>query len=83
MPQVVEFPPIGHDHRGALAALVRVAKEIPAKGESFRELRTRLRAAKLWDRERPATILRFLGVGGATVTPSLFIQSLAAATAMR
>ncbi|MEO8842174.1 MAG: hypothetical protein ABI591_26145 [Kofleriaceae bacterium] len=79
MPQVVEFPPIGHDHRGALAALVRVAKEMPTKGESFRELRTRLRGAKLWDRERPATILRFLGVGGAHVSPSIFMQSLAAA----
>ncbi|MEO6773269.1 MAG: hypothetical protein ABI467_09620 [Kofleriaceae bacterium] len=79
MPQVVEFPPIGQDQRGALAALVRVAKETPAKGESFRELRTRLRAAKLWNRDRPATILRFLGVGGATITPSMFMQALAAA----
>jgi hypothetical protein len=79
MPQVVEFPPIGHDQRGALAAMVRVAKETPAKGEPFRELRTRLRAAKLWERDRPANILRFLGVGGATITPSMFMQALAAA----
>ena len=79
MPQVVEFPPIGNDQRGALAALVRVAKELPAKGESFRELRTRLRAAKLWDREKPATLLRFLSLGGATVVPSAFLQALAAA----
>jgi len=79
MPQVVELPPIGDDVRGALVALVRVCKETPAKGEAFRELRTRLRAAKLWDRERPAVLLRFLGVGGATITPSPVMQALAAA----
>lgn len=79
MPQVVELPPIGQDQRGALVALVRVCKETPAKGEPFREFRTRLRAAKLWDRDRPAVMLRFLGAGGATVAPSLFMQALAAA----
>jgi len=79
MPQVVELPPIGQDARGALVALVRVCKETPAKGEPFRELRSRLRAAKLWDRERPAVLLRFLGTGGATAMPSLFMQALAAA----
>ncbi|HMG52966.1 MAG TPA: hypothetical protein VK601_05785, partial [Kofleriaceae bacterium] len=79
MPQVVELPPIGQDARGALVALVRVCKETPAKGEPFRELRTRLRNAKLWDRERPAVLLRFLGTGGATAMPSLFMQALAAA----
>ncbi|HEY0477756.1 MAG TPA: hypothetical protein VGD37_09540 [Kofleriaceae bacterium] len=80
MPQVVELPPIGQDARGALVALVRVCKETPTKGEPFRELRGRLRAAKLWDRERPAVMLRFLGTGGATAMPSLFMQSLAAAS---
>jgi hypothetical protein len=79
MPQVVELPSIGQDARGALVALVRVCKETPAKGEPFRELRSRLRAAKLWDRERPAVMLRFLGTGGANPMPSLFMQSLAAA----
>src|ERR1043165_7066711 len=79
MPQVVELPPIGQDARGALVALVRVCKETPAKGEPFRELRSRLRAAKLWDRERPAVLLRFLGTGGAVAMPSLFMQALAAA----
>jgi len=79
MPQVVELPPIGQDARGALLALVRVCKETPAKGEPFRELRTRLRAAKLWDRERPVVLLRFLGVGGATIAPSPVMQALAAA----
>jgi hypothetical protein len=79
MPQVVELPPIGQDARGALVALVRVCKETPAKGEPFRELRSRLRAAKLWDRDRPAVMLRFLGTGGATAMPSLFMQALAAA----
>jgi hypothetical protein len=80
MPQVVEFPAIGQDQRGALAALVRVCKETPAKGEPFRELRARLRAAKLWDRERAAVIMRFLGVSGATIVPSIFMQAVAAAT---
>ena len=79
MPQVVELPPIGQDARGALVALVRVCKETPAKGETFREFRSRLRGAKLWDRERPTILLRFLGVGGATITPSEFMQTLAAA----
>lgn len=79
MPQVVEFPPIGQDARGALVALVRVCKETPAKGEPFRDLRSRLRAAKLWDRERPLVLLRFLGTGGANAMPSLFMQALAAA----
>jgi hypothetical protein len=79
MPQVVELPPIGQDARGALVALVRICKETPAKGEPFRDLRTRLRAAKLWDRERPTVLLRFLGTGGATAMPSLFMQALAAA----
>ena len=63
-----------------MAAFVRVCKDTPAKGEPFREFRSRLRGAKLWDRERPATILRFLGVGGATITPSPFMQAVAAAT---
>ncbi len=80
MPQVVELPPIGQDQRGALVALVRVCKETPAKGEPFRDFRARLRAAKLWDRDRPLVLLRFLGVGGATVTPSIFMQALAAAS---
>lgn len=79
MPQVVELPAIGQDARGALLALVRVCKETPAKGEPFREFRSRLRGAKLWDRDRPKVILRFLGAGGATVTPSAFMQTLAAA----
>jgi hypothetical protein len=79
MPQVVELPPIGQDQRGALAALVRVCKETPGKGETFREFRSRLRAAKLWDRERPQTVLRFLGVSGAQVMPSIFMQTVAAA----
>jgi hypothetical protein len=79
MPQVVDLPPIGQDQRGALAALVRVCKETPASGEPFKELRSRLRAAKLWDRDRPLVMLRFLGVGGATITPSPFMQTVAAA----
>lgn len=79
MPQVVELPAIGQDARGALLALVRVCKETPAKGEPFREFRSRLRGAKLWDRDRPKVILRFLGAGGATVMPSPFMQTLAAA----
>jgi hypothetical protein len=79
MLQVVDFPPIGLDQRGALPALVRVCKDTPAKGEHFREFRSRLRAAKLWDKERPVIILRFLGVGGITVTPSPFMQAVAAA----
>ncbi len=79
MPQVVDLPPIGQDARGALVALVRVCKETPAK-EPFREFRSRLRSAKLWERDRPTVMLRFLGVGGATITPSPFMQTLGACT---
>ena len=78
MPQVVDLPPIGQ--RAALAALVKVCKDTPANGEPFRDFRSRLRAAKLWDRERPAIILQFLGAGGGTVAASPFMQALAAAT---
>ena len=80
MPQVVELPPIGQDQRGALIALVRVCKETPTQGETFREFRSRLRGAKLWDRERPTVMLRFLGVSGTTIVPSPFMQALAAAS---
>ncbi|MBA2540074.1 MAG: hypothetical protein H0V17_10605 [Deltaproteobacteria bacterium] len=80
MPQVVDLPQIGQDTRGALVALVRVCKETPAKGESFKDLRSRLRTAKLWDRDRPAVMLRFLGVGGSTIVPSPFMLALGACT---
>lgn len=79
MPQVVDLPPIGQDARGAVVALVRVCKETPAT-EPFREFRARLRAAKLWERDRPAVLLRFLGVGGPTISPSPFMQALGACT---
>jgi hypothetical protein len=79
MPQVLDLPPIGQDQRGALQALVRLCKETPAKGETFREFRTRLRSVKLWDRERPIVLLRFLGVSGPNIAPSIFMQTLAAA----
>lgn len=79
MPQVVELPSIGQDARGALVALVRICKDTPATGEPFREFRSRLRSAKLWDRDRPTVILRFLGVGGATITPSPAMLAFAAA----
>jgi hypothetical protein len=79
MPQVIEFPPFGADPRAGISALVRVCKEVPEKGEPFRELRGRLRAAKLWDKDRPLATLRFLGVTGTPVVPSPFVRALAAA----
>src|SRR4051812_9083018 len=79
MPQVIEFPPIVNDGATVLSSLARVAREMPENGMIFRELRARLRAAKLWDKERPAVVLRILGVGGAHVTPSPFVKKLAAA----
>ncbi|MBL8621455.1 MAG: hypothetical protein JNK64_09135 [Myxococcales bacterium] len=80
MPQVTEFVPAGADARATLVALGKVAREIPAGGEPFRELRSRLRAAKLWDRERPAAVLRVLGVGGATISSSPFVTKLRSVT---
>ncbi len=59
--------------------LVRVCKEIPVTGEPFREFRSRLRAAKLWDREKPETLLRWLGVGGSTIVPSPCMRTFATA----
>lgn len=79
MPQVIEFLPTGNDARGALLAAAKVAREVPATGEPFREFRGRLRAAKLWDKDRPKLALRIFGVGGTTITPSAFMQKLAAA----
>jgi hypothetical protein len=78
MPQVTEFPLLAGEARSALAELVKLARDIPEGGLSFRELRTRLRAAKVWDHERPEVALRFLGVGGATITRSAFLDALAA-----
>ncbi|MBK9031887.1 MAG: hypothetical protein IPL61_11265 [Myxococcales bacterium] len=80
MPQVTEFIPTASDARATFAALGRVAREMPAAGEPFRDLRSRLRAAKLWDKERPAAALRVLGVGGATIAPSPFVTKLKSVT---
>jgi hypothetical protein len=78
MPQVIEFPTLAGEARVALLALAGIAREIPESGEPFREVRARLRTAKLWDRERPLVALRFLGVGGKVVQRSPFLQKLAA-----
>jgi hypothetical protein len=80
MPQLIEFPPVGTDPRAGVSALIRVCKEVPPGGEPFREFRQRLRTAKLWDKDRPLTTLRFLAVGGAQVVPSAFMQAVAAAS---
>jgi hypothetical protein len=79
MPQLIEFPPLGTDPRASVSALIRVCKEVPEKGEPFREFRTRLRSAKLWDKDRPLATLRFLAAGGATVVPSAFMRAVATA----
>lgn len=81
MPQVTEFPTLTADARSTLIALARVARDTPATGESFKELRSRMRASKVWDRDRPAVPLRILGAGGATVAPSPFMHAVAAALA--
>ncbi len=78
MPQVIEFPPLGAEPRATLFAVARVCRDTPAGGEPFAAFRSRLRAAKLWDRERPAAILRVLGASGATVTRSPFMVAVAA-----
>jgi len=80
MPQVIEFPPIGSgaDARAALGELVRVCKETQ-DGEGFRDLRTRLRQAKLWEPTRPRVALRILGTGGKTITRSPFMVRVAEA----
>jgi hypothetical protein len=79
MPQQIEFPPIGNDLRLGIASLIRVCKDLPEAGEPFREFRARLRTAKLWDKQFPLAVLRFLAVGGAQVQPSPFMRSVATA----
>jgi hypothetical protein len=74
MPQVIEFPPIGG--LAALTDLARICRDTK-DGDGFRDLRTRLRQARLWESARPATILRFLGVGGRTITRSPFMRAVA------
>jgi hypothetical protein len=80
MPQLIDFPPLSGEPRAALLALGKAAREVPEAGEPFRELRTRLRGAKLWERERPLVTLRFLGAGGKVVQRSPFMQKLAEAS---
>ena len=59
-------------HRSATIIAVRWPRSFasprrcPRRASRSASCARRLRGAKLWDRERPATILRFLGVGGAT-----------------
>src|SRR5688572_16381203 len=76
--QVIEFPMLAPEPRLALLAIARLCRETPEDGQPFRELRSRLRALKLWDKDRPLAILRFLGVGGATIKPSPFMKQVAA-----
>jgi hypothetical protein len=78
MPQVIEFPTLG-DSRTAIATIVRIAKETRS-GEPFRDFRSRLRSAKLWDKERPSVPLRFFGVSGTPIKPSPFMQAVAEAS---
>ncbi|HUQ06161.1 MAG TPA: hypothetical protein VM261_26840 [Kofleriaceae bacterium] len=79
MPQVIEFPSLGGvEARQQLLGFLKIARETPPGGESFTSFRSRLRAVKLWDRDRPAVPLRVLGASGATVTPTPFMQKLAA-----
>jgi hypothetical protein len=77
MPQVIEFPTLGAlDARSTLVSLLRAGTAVPAAGEPFKELRSRMRASRVWDRERQVVPLRVLGMGGATVTPSPFINKV-------
>ena len=80
MPQVIEFPPVGAgpEVRAAIGELIRVCKDTQ-DGDSFRDLRTRLREARLWDPQRPRATLRFLGAGGRTIARSPFMKQLAEA----
>lgn len=79
MPQVIEFPTLGNEVRQQLLAFVKIARETPPAGEPFSAFRSRLRAAKIWDRERPAVPLRVLGASGPIVVPSPFMLALATA----
>ena len=80
MPQVIEFPPVGagSDVRAALGELIRVCKETQ-DGDGFKDLRARLRQAKLWEPARPRVVLRFLGTGGKSITRSAFMTRVAEA----
>jgi hypothetical protein len=80
MPQLIEFPSLpSGDLRAGLMALVRLCRDLPESGETFRDFRARARAARLWDRERPLVLLRFLRLSGARFGRSEPVQQIAGA----
>src|SRR5688500_4850579 len=81
MPQLTEFPYLGdQDPVVAVEALLRICRETPAGGETMREFRERLRAVKLWDKERIAGTLRFFRMAeGDVITPSEVMRRIASA----
>lgn len=81
MPQLTQFPYFGrHSPRDGLIALIRLCREVPAEGETFREFRARLRQHGLYDKERVVDTLRFFAmVKGDVIVPSPIMRRIAEA----
>ena len=60
MPQFTQFPRLPRgDAVVAVDQLIRALTAIPEEGEPFKALRTRLKKADLWNRDRLPVLLRF------------------------
>jgi hypothetical protein len=81
MPQLTEFPYLGdQDPAVAVDGLLRICRELPPGGETLRDFRERMRAAKLWDKERAAGTLRFFRMAeGDVITPSEVMRAIGTA----
>jgi hypothetical protein len=77
MPQLIEFPRTSGDQTPG-AALIKVSRSTDVG--SFADLKARLQELKLWDRENPLPVLRFLGVRGQYSGPTALMQKVAATT---
>lgn len=77
MPQLVEFPYLGEALK-PVDALIKICRGMSEEGESRRAFKTRLREAKLWDRDRVASTFRFFRIAdGPTIRHSEITKAIA------
>ena len=64
----------------AVNGLLQLCRELPAKGERFREFRSRMKEFRLWDQDMVGGTLAFLGMQRTGImAPSPFVREVAAA----
>ncbi len=82
MPQLTQYPHVGAlSPSEAVTALIKLCREVPAEGESFKEHRRRLKALGLWDKERVGDTLRFFHMAkGDRIVPSKVMRTIGSAT---